>query len=71
VEVRLHAFLISALDGREWSVSRPGRFTHGVTDTGVHWEGGWVGCRAGLDAVAKRKNPSLPLLGIEHRSSSP
>jgi hypothetical protein len=27
VEVYLHAFLTSALDGGEWSVSRPGRFT--------------------------------------------
>jgi hypothetical protein len=29
VEVSLHAFLTSALDGGEWSVSRPGRFTPG------------------------------------------
>jgi hypothetical protein len=27
VEVQLHAFLTSALDGGEWSASRPGRFT--------------------------------------------
>jgi hypothetical protein len=27
VEVWLHAFLISVLDGGEWSASRPGRFT--------------------------------------------
>jgi hypothetical protein len=27
VEVQLHAFLNSALDGDEWSTSRPGRFT--------------------------------------------
>jgi hypothetical protein len=26
VEVQLHAFLISALDGGEWSASRTGRF---------------------------------------------
>jgi hypothetical protein len=26
---------------------------------GVHWTGGWDGCRAGLDAVAKRKIPIL------------
>jgi hypothetical protein len=29
VEVRLHAFLISALDGGEPSASHPGRFTPG------------------------------------------
>jgi len=27
VEVQLHAFLTSALDGGEWSAPRPGRFT--------------------------------------------
>jgi len=35
----------------------------------THWMGGWVGHRAGLDAVAKREIPShLP--GTEPRSSS-
>jgi hypothetical protein len=29
VEVQLHAFLISAVRGDEWSASRPGRFTLG------------------------------------------
>jgi len=29
VDVYLHAFLISALDGGEWSASRPGSFTLG------------------------------------------
>jgi hypothetical protein len=29
VEVQLHAFLISALDGDEWSASHPIRFTPG------------------------------------------
>jgi hypothetical protein len=29
-----------------------------------------VALRADLDAVAKRKHPSLPLLGIEHQLSS-
>jgi hypothetical protein len=28
---------------------------------GIHWTGGWVGPKAGLDVVAKRKIPSLPL----------
>jgi len=44
VEVQLHA-LASALDGGEWSASRP--------DT--HWTEGWVEPRAGLDAVAEGK----------------
>jgi len=38
---------------------------------GFRWLGGWVGSRAGLDAVAKRKEIlSLLLPGIEPRSSS-
>jgi hypothetical protein len=44
-----------ALD--EWPVSRPGRFTSRETAPGTHWIGGWVGPRAGLDTVPKRKIP--------------
>jgi hypothetical protein len=33
VKVYLHTFLTSSLDGGEWSVSRPGRFTPGETAT--------------------------------------
>jgi hypothetical protein len=36
VEVKLHAFLTSALDGSEWLASRPGRFTLGEKDAGTH-----------------------------------
>jgi hypothetical protein len=43
--------LTSALDGGEWSASRPGRFTRKGRDPGTHWIGG----RAVLDAVVKRK----------------
>jgi hypothetical protein len=53
VEVYLHAFLTSALDGSEWSASRPGHFIHGERALGTHCIGGWVGSRVGLDAVAK------------------
>jgi hypothetical protein len=51
--------LTSALDGGEWSASRPGRFTPRERVPGTHWLGGWVGPRAVLDAVLKRKIPSL------------
>jgi hypothetical protein len=44
-------FLASAPDGGEWSASRPGRFTPGERAPGTAWIGGWVGCKAGLDAV--------------------
>jgi hypothetical protein len=49
----------SALDRGEWSASRPGRFTPRESAPGAHWIGGWVGPRAVLDAVVKRKIPSL------------
>jgi len=42
VEVELHAFLTSALDGGEIA-------------PGTYWIGSCVGPRAGLDAVANRK----------------
>jgi hypothetical protein len=44
VEVELHTFLTSTLDGCEWSALRHGRFI-----PGTHWTGDWVGPRAGLD----------------------
>jgi hypothetical protein len=44
-------FLTLALDGGKWSASHPGRFTPGEIAAGSHWIGGWVGPRAGLDAV--------------------
>jgi hypothetical protein len=50
--------LTSALDGGERSASRSSRFTPRERATGTHWIGGWVGPRAGLDAVVKRKIPS-------------
>jgi hypothetical protein len=54
-----HSFT-SALDGGEWSALRPGRFTPREWAPGTHWIGGWVGPRAGLDAVEKRKILRLP-----------
>jgi len=53
--VGVDEFLTSALHGGEWLVSRPGRFTPGESAPGTQWIGGWVGLRASLDAVAKRK----------------
>jgi hypothetical protein len=57
--------LTSALDGSEWSASRTGRFTAKERAPGTHWIGGWVGPRAVLDAIVKRKIPS------PRRESSP
>jgi hypothetical protein len=50
--------ITSALDGGEWSVLRPCRFTLRERVPGTHWIGGWVGPRAILNAVVKRKIPS-------------
>jgi hypothetical protein len=63
--------LTSALDGGEWSASRPGHFTPKEGAPVTHWIGGWVGSKAVLEAVVKRKIPSPagnrtlePLLGV-------
>jgi hypothetical protein len=50
--------LTSALDGGEWLVSCSGRFTPKERVPGIHWIRGWLGPRAVLDAVVKRKIPS-------------
>jgi len=50
-KVWLHVSLTSALDGDEWSASRPGRITHRQRAPGTHWIGGWVGPRSGVDTV--------------------
>jgi hypothetical protein len=58
VDVQIQAFLISALDGSEWSVSRPGRFIRRERTLGTHWIGGWGGGPQVWDTVSKRKIPS-------------
>jgi hypothetical protein len=65
VDVEIHVLLTSALIGGEWSASRPGSFTPGERATGTHWIGEWVGLRAGLDDVERRKFLTLP--GLELR----
>jgi hypothetical protein len=61
-------FMISALDGGEWSASRPGRaLAPGERNLGTRCTGGWVGPRAGLDTEDRGKILSPPS-GIEPRS---
>jgi hypothetical protein len=64
VDVEIHVLFTSALVQGKWSASRPGRFIPGEI-AGTHWIGGWVGLRAGLDDVEKRKLLTLP--GFELR----
>jgi hypothetical protein len=59
----MHIFLTSALVEGEWSASGPGRFIHGVRAPGPHWLGDWVGARAGLSNMEKKK--CLPILGLD------
>jgi len=47
--------LTLALDGGEWSASRPSHFIPKERSPRTHWIGGWVGPRALLDTVVKRK----------------
>jgi hypothetical protein len=65
VEVLLHSFFTSALDGAKWPATRLSRCTLGERDPGTHLIGDWVGLRYGPDAMAKKK--SILLLGIELR----
>jgi hypothetical protein len=58
VEVYLHEFLTSALDGGEWSASRHCRLTPREGAAGTHGIGGWVGSRAILNMVVKRNSQS-------------
>jgi len=66
MDVWLHAFLTS-----KWSASSPGQFTPGVRAPRIHWIGGRMSSRVGLEAVLRRKDPSLSLPLTEFRSSSP
>jgi hypothetical protein len=64
VVIQIHIFLTLALVGGEWSASRPCRFTTGKRAPGAYWIGGWVGPRACLNDVEKRKFLTLPGLKL-------
>jgi hypothetical protein len=51
--------LTSAVDGGEWSATRPGCFTRREIVPGTHWIGGWVGTRAVLDAMPGLEHPII------------
>jgi hypothetical protein len=66
VEVLLYEFLTSALDGGEWSASRPGRLTPRERAPGTYWIGGWVGPTIPLSCIYiyKLKLKSVCLLAL-------
>jgi hypothetical protein len=65
-----YSFLTSALEGGEWSASRPrSALPPEKEPPGTHCTGGWVGPRAGLFAEVRGK--ILCLSGIKPRPSSP
>jgi hypothetical protein len=75
VGVYIYIFLTLALIGDEWSASRPNRLTPWEISPNTHLIEGWVGPRAGLDDVEKRKFLTLPELklrplGVVERVSS-
>jgi hypothetical protein len=70
VDVQIHVFSTSALVGGEWSASCPGGFPPPREEPpDIHWIGGWVGPRTGLDEMERRKFFTLP--GLELRPLGP
>jgi hypothetical protein len=65
MDAEIHTFLTSALVGGEWSASHPGHFNLGKIATGTEWVWSWLGPRASLDGMGKRK--FLALLKLKHR----
>jgi len=57
VDVKLHAFLTSALAGYKWSASRPGCIAVRERAPFINWMVDWVGPRACPDDVAKKRDP--------------
>jgi hypothetical protein len=53
VEVHVHIFLSSVVDGDKWSALRSECFTHGKTPPGTHWIRGCVSLRVGLDDAGR------------------
>jgi hypothetical protein len=48
-------FLTTALDGGEWSSSRPNPFTPGEVEPGTHGIGTWVSPRADVDTMEEKE----------------
>jgi hypothetical protein len=70
MDVYLHGFLTSALDGKQCLGKRPDRFIPGVSALGTHFIRGWVGFSLSRRG-GEEKKISLPVPVIEPRSFSP
>jgi len=70
-EVQLHSFLTSALDGCEWSASRPGRFTYTKEPQYPFNRRPRGPQSADLDFQNERKKNLSPLPGFEPRFVQP
>jgi hypothetical protein len=75
VDVYIHVFLTSALDGGKWSASLRSCLIPGERAPHTHWIGGWVGPRAGQGDVEERKfltlrELKLRDLGLSARNQS-
>jgi len=72
VELQLHTFLTSALDGRECSASCPSCFTPGETDVSIFSAGDQVGPQQPIFMWWQQEKYPFPALpGIEPWMSSP
>jgi hypothetical protein len=58
-------FLALVLDGGECSASRPSCYIAGETAPGTHFIEGWVGPRAGMDCMEKRRVLSRVLVALD------
>jgi hypothetical protein len=68
VGVQIKVLLTLTFIRGEWSASCPSHFIPGERAPRTHWIGGWVGPRAGLDNMEKKK--CLTPLGLELRPLS-
>jgi len=70
----LHSFLTSALSGGKKLASSPCHFAVGK-EPGTHWIGGWMGSRASLEVLERRKmsllcrdtNPDRPARSLDYQ----
>jgi hypothetical protein len=63
-------FLTSSLVRSRWLASRASCFTRGERAHSVHWTGGRMGSRAGLDNMQKCKFFTLSVIEVRYRLSS-